>query len=115
MKKENILKKNLDFQKIINSKNQLVNRYLILYYVDYAHFEIGISTPKKFANAINRNKIKRQIKWIMDSFVDYKQIKKRIVLIIRKDFINLTIDEKKDKIIKLFLKLNQVNVNEKAR
>lgn len=106
MKKDNILKKNLDFQKVINSKNQLINKYIILYHVDYHTFEIGISIPKKFANAIKRNHIKRQIKWILDSFVDYKKKKKRIVLIVRKDFLNLSIDEKKNQIIKMFKKLD---------
>ena len=43
MKKENILKKNLEFQKIINKKKQTINKYLIIYYVKSDHFEIGIT------------------------------------------------------------------------
>ena len=105
MKKENILKKNLEFQKIINQKKQIINKFIILYYQDCDHFEIGISIPKKFANAITRNFIKRQVKWIMDSFVDYKQINYKVVLIVRKDFINLSIEEKSNQIIKMFKKL----------
>ncbi|WP_022935594.1 ribonuclease P protein component [Mesomycoplasma moatsii] len=107
MKKENILKKNLEFQKVINTKKQLINKYLIFYYESCDQFKIGISTPKRFANAVKRNFIKRQIKWIFDSFINYQDIKNKIVLIVRKDFINLSIEEKKKQIIKMFNKLRQ--------
>lgn len=106
MKKENIIKKNLEFQKIIGSKKQLINKFLIFYYVEFDGFEVGISIPRKFANAVKRNLIKRQIKWIIKSFVDYKKIKNKIVLIVRKDFIDLSIEEKKEEIIKMFNKFN---------
>lgn len=107
MKKKYVLKKNLDFQKIINSKQQIINKFVILYFVDYSSFEIGISIPKKFAKAYQRNYVKRQIKWILDSFVNYKSIKKRIVLIVRKDFLTLSIDDRKNQIIKMFNKFNK--------
>ena len=104
MKKENILKKNLEFQKIKKKKKQTINKYLIIYYVKSDHFEIGISIPKKFINAVKRNFIKRQIKWILDSYVEYKNIKYKLVLIVRKEYLSLTIDEKKEQIIKMFQK-----------
>ena len=118
MKKENILKKNLEFQKIINKKKQTINKYLIIFNclnesylmnrvfhsVKSDHFEIGISIPKKFINAVKRNFIKRQIKWILDSYVEYKNIKYKLVLIVRKEYLSLTIDEKKEQIIKMFQK-----------
>ncbi len=107
MKKQNILKKNLDFQSVINKKKQVINKFLILYWDEWSNFEIGISTPKKFAGAIKRNLIKRQIKWILDNFVNYQQNKCRVVLIVRKDFLNLSIEEKKQQVIKIFKKLNQ--------
>ncbi len=105
MKKEFILKKNLEFQRIINQKKQLINKFIIIYYENSNHFEIGISTPKKFANAVKRNLIKRQIKWILDTSINYLSIKKRVVLIVRKEFINLSIIDKKKNIIKMFEKL----------
>lgn len=104
MKKENILKKNLEFQKIISNKKQVINKYLIIYYEKCDHFEIGISIPKKFINAVKRNFIKRQIKWILDSFIKYQNIKYKLVLIVRKEFLNLTIDEKKEQVVKIFQK-----------
>lgn len=106
MKKENILRKNLEFQKIINKKQQFINKFLIIYYIKSDHFEIGISIPKKFINAVKRNFIKRQIKWILDTYIDYKNIKYKLVLIVRKEYINLTIDEKKEQVIKMFKKFN---------
>ena len=37
---------------------------------------------------------------------DYKKIKSKIVLIVRKDFVDLSIEEKKVEIIKMFNKFN---------
>ncbi|WP_404912111.1 ribonuclease P protein component [Mesomycoplasma hyopneumoniae] len=62
MQKIRSIKKNWEFQAIINKKNQIVTNYLIFYYVKSDFFEIGISVPKKFANAVKRNYYKRQIK-----------------------------------------------------
>lgn len=106
MKKCFIVQKNLEFQKIINKKKQLINKFIIIYYDHSEQFKIGISTPKKFANAVNRNLIKRQIKWVLDTSVDYKNIKYKIVLIVRKDYLTLTIDEKKKQIVEMLAKLN---------
>lgn len=103
-KKENVLKKNHQFQKVLSKKKQFVNKYLILYYIPYKKVEIGISIPKKFANAAQRNYLKRQIRAIL-SKIDIQNLKYRIVIIIRKDFINLTFQEKFENIIKLMGKL----------
>ncbi|NQZ65610.1 MAG: ribonuclease P protein component [Mycoplasmatales bacterium] len=89
MKKENRLRKNHDFQKIINSKNSVVSKYLVIYYREnnLSKLRVGISVSKKFINAVGRNKLRRQVRSIMDELSIYN-MGFDIVLILRKPFIN---------------------------
>ncbi|MGL4183864.1 MAG: ribonuclease P protein component [Metamycoplasmataceae bacterium] len=113
MSKLNILKKNWEFQSILNTKKQIVSQYLILYYQPTnQNFVIGISIPKKFANAVKRNYLKRQIKVIIKNS-NYFSLKYRVVLIIRKDFINLTFKQKEEAILKLIERLTLNGKNKK--
>ncbi len=67
MNKEHILKKNLDFQRIINKyKPYRYKDFLI--YIEKCNIEnyfFGFSVGKKIGNAVIRNKIKRQLKNIV--------------------------------------------------
>lgn len=112
MKKENIVKKNWEFQKIILLKKQLINKYLIIYYIKNKKFEIGISIPKKFANAVGRNYLKRQIKSILDKNININDVHYKIILIVRKDFIELPFAKKEEQVIKMFDKLNRIRNKE---
>lgn len=107
LKKENTLKKNYEFQQVLNKKRQFVNKFLILYYMPYNKAQIGISIPKKFANAVKRNHLRNQIRNIVGK-IDLSKYKYRLVIIIRKDYINLSFDEKKQIINSIIgkLKLN---------
>ncbi|MGL5205181.1 MAG: ribonuclease P protein component [Metamycoplasmataceae bacterium] len=101
MKKHEIVKKTQEFQNIIRNKKQFVSNELILYYIENDSFQIGISIPKKFINAVGRNYLKRQIRAIVSN-IDYQDIKYKIILIIRKDYMKLTYLEK-EKVIKKFM------------
>lgn len=104
MKKNEIVKKTQDFQKIISLKKQFVSNSLILYYVKSDSFQIGISIPKKFINAVGRNYLRRQIRSIVSS-LNYKDIKFRIILIIRKEYMKLSYIEKEKEIVKFLERL----------
>lgn len=43
------VRKNWQFQNIINFKQQIVNKELILYYKEFFQFELGISIPKNLS------------------------------------------------------------------
>ena len=68
MKKINILKNSRDFDRIIKNNKPYKYKDYIIYMEknkdDIYHF--GISVGKKIGNAVHRNKIKRQIKSILD-------------------------------------------------
>ena len=67
MKKINIVKNSRDFDRIIkNNKPYIYKDYVIYLEKDTnEYYKFGVSVSKKLGNAVNRNKIKRQIRSII--------------------------------------------------
>lgn len=110
MKKKNIIKSKLDFSKIINKCPFFKNNYYIIYYSRKENKNrYGITVPKKTGKAYLRNRIKRQIKNIIDNnefsipkHYDY-------VIIIRKRLIELNYFDMEKELIQLIKKIGEVN------
>ena len=87
MKKQFRIKKNEEFQRIIKSGKCLKNRNYVMYYSKAIEpFDrIGISVGKKSGNAVVRNKIKRQVRMILQETCDFTS-GKDYVIIIRKNY-----------------------------
>lgn len=69
MKKINIIKENYDFNRIITNFKPFRSKYFYIFkenVKDSYHF--GFSISKKTGNAVKKNKLKRQIKSILDQF-----------------------------------------------
>lgn len=115
MKKINIIKKNQEFTRIIKSqKSYKTDAYII--YIERNKDEIyhfGISISKKIGNAVTRNKIKRQIK----SIIDKKDYKKNFncIIIVRKNFLKNSFLQNEEILMKFFKenKLFKEEQNEK--
>lgn len=88
MKKINIIKKNIEFNRIIKNTKVYKTKSYIIYIErkEQESFKFGISVSKKIGNAVIRNKIKRQIKSIIDK-KDYKN-DFNCIIIVRKNFLN---------------------------
>ncbi|QWB99972.1 ribonuclease P protein component [Mycoplasmatota bacterium] len=105
MKKEFRIKKSDDILTLMKKKITVGNSYFVIYYQknhDQKHFKFAISVPKKFGNAVQRNKMKRRIREIIkdesilpniDFFVvakvksqslDFSEIKKNIEKLLKK-------------------------------
>lgn len=106
MKKINILKKNTDFDRIIRSTRSIKYKDYIIYKEEknQAYYNFGISVSKKIGNAVVRNKIKRQLKNIIDE-KDYKK-DVNCIIIVRKGILNKTYDEKKNDLFEAFEKID---------
>lgn len=105
MLKKNIIRKNFEFQEIINSKVQTVSKTLILYYrPNQNELRVGISISKKFANAVNRNFYRRQVRKILDE-IQYYNLAMDVIIILRKAFLVLNYEQKKQELKKILARL----------
>lgn len=70
MKKYEIIKKNTDFNDIISKGAYIKGKYYYIYYKDneFNFPKFGLAVSKKCGNSVERNKIKRQLRSIIDNF-----------------------------------------------
>ena len=68
MQKKDTVKNNRYFNQIISEKNFLQNDYYTIYIKEkkIVSPQFGIAVSKKFGNAVVRNKLKRQLRSIID-------------------------------------------------
>ena len=110
MKKKNIIKSKRDFTKIINNCPHIKNDYYIIYYKkNTKDNKYGISVPKKTGKAYLRNKIKRQIKNIVDNNKLCIPKSYDYVIIIRKRLIELNYSKIEKELITLINKIGEKN------
>ncbi|MEG0994527.1 MAG: ribonuclease P protein component [Bacilli bacterium] len=90
MKKVNIVKENKDFNRIINERKSIKNTYFVVYksFNNKEIYRIGISVGVKVGNAVIRNKLKRQVRNIIDLYK--KDYEKGIdyIIMVRKSCLN---------------------------
>ena len=107
MKKTNILKKSYDFDRIIHSTKP-IKSYDYIIYIEYNNdnnYHFGLSVGKKIGNAVTRNKVKRQIKNIIDKN-NYKN-GFNCIIIVRKGILDKSFNQINDE---LNISLNKLNI-----
>ncbi len=89
MKKEYRLRKNEDFQKVINKKKFVSNDFYTIYYKknDFEYIRVGVSVSKKIGNSVVRHKVKRQINEMIRNIcnIDFSY---DIIIVARSKFLN---------------------------
>ena len=107
MKKINILKHSRDFDRIIKNNKPYIYKDYVIYIEKETNdvYKFGISVGKKLGSAVNRNKIKRQIKAIIDQN-DY-QNNFNCIIIVGKGINERTFEERKNN---LLIALNNINI-----
>ncbi|MCK5387773.1 MAG: ribonuclease P protein component [Candidatus Izimaplasma sp.] len=71
MKKEYRVKKSSEIEMIVKHKQSRANKYFVVYKKENHvnnHFRFAVSVSKKYGNAVERNKIKRQVREIISKF-----------------------------------------------
>ena len=96
MKKYYRLTRNEDFSKVINKKHTISNSYFVVYYSENEldHLRVGLSVGKKMGNAVVRNKIKRQVRMMIDNLCDFK-INGDVIVITKTNYHNNSFEENK--------------------
>lgn len=107
MKKINILKDSRDFDRIIKSYKSYKYKDYIIFIEKNTNdvYKFGLSVGKKIGNAVNRNKVKRQLKNIIDK-KDY-QNNFNCIIIVGKGINERTFEEREKN---LLFALNQLNI-----
>lgn len=97
MKKINVIKENRDFDRIIkNNKPFRYKSFLIYVEKNQQNYHFGISVSKKLCNAVGRNKIKRQIRDILDDYIFIPNF--NCVIIARKSIMEFSYQELKEQL-----------------
>lgn len=84
MKRIEMIKSNEDFQEIIHNKKFVTNKLFTIYTKCYqqSYPQFGIAVKKSFGTAVDRNKIKRQIRFLVDNYKkEFKNSSKYIIMI----------------------------------
>ena len=103
MKKEFRVRKNEDFSRIIKKKQSMANRSFIIYYLknDLDHARIGISVSKKLGKAVIRNKIKRQVRMMLQQTINFDDN----IVIIRNKYLDLDFNSNLNELKYLYKKI----------
>lgn len=106
MKKEFRVRKNEDFSRIIKKKQSMASRSFIIYYLknDLDHARIGISVSKKLGKAVIRNKIKRQVRMMLQQTINFDDNYDYIV-IIRNKYLDLDFNSNLNELKYLYKKI----------
>ena len=94
MKKYEIVKQNNEFNDIIKKGKYLKNEYFVIYYVDHEEDfpKFGLAVSKKCGNAVVRNKIKRQLRDLINRHKKLFSNTKNYIIMVRRGFSEISFD-----------------------
>lgn len=115
MKKINVVKENKIFNTIINKKNCVKDKNLVIYYSDNSldHYRFGISVGKKIGCAVTRNKYKRKLRNIIDNHKKLYANHIDYIIIVRKNCLNIEFKEIEGSFVYLINKIKKEDLYEK--
>ncbi len=102
------VKKSKDFTDIIHNGVFFKNKSYVVYYKDNGLpvYRFGISVSKKLGRAVDRNKYKRQLRFIIDKYKKNYQNGTDYIIIIRNGYIDLDFTSKDNDFIYLMNKIH---------
>ena len=109
MKKKYIVKEHVDFTNIINKGRYYKSNYFVIYTLknELEYYRFGISVGKRIGNAVARNKVKRQMRMIIDNYKKNYQNGMDYIIIIRNGYIKADFLEIKNSFENIIYKINR--------
>ena len=97
MKTLNRIKNNREFARAIHKGNssRLPSFVVHVFKTELGYTRIGISASTKLGCAVVRNRVKRQVRAICDSLIDYNKYALDIVIILKLKFLEKDFDDNK--------------------
>ena len=113
MRKKFIVKEHVDFTNIINKGRYVRSNYFVIYVLknELDNYRFGISVGKKVGNAVVRNKVKRQMRMIIDNYKKNYQNGMDYIIIIKSNYTNADFSEIKLSFESVINKLNRIKEN----
>ena len=104
MKVINRIKASDDFAQAIKKGRAQRNQSYVIHYRpnEFNYVRVGISVSSKLGNAVVRNLVKRQIRSMCDSLIDYNSQSLDIVIIAKANFLNRSFYDNKQSLKELF-------------
>jgi ribonuclease P protein component len=115
VKKINIVKESKDFEKAIHKGKFYKNQLYIIYIInnDNNYYRFGISVGKKISNkAIERNKLKRQLKNIIDKNKNLYQNNQDYIIIMKRSCLEKNYQELENGFLDIINKINEKRRNQ---
>lgn len=110
MKEINRVKKYREFKEILDLRNFKRNEIYTVYFRknDFGYSRVGLLVTKKNGNAVTRVKTKRQVRAIVDSCLEYKNVSKDFIIVINKKYSVDEFNKNKDLLVNL---INSIKEN----
>ncbi len=104
MKVVNRIKASDDFALAIKKGRAQRNQSYVIHYRpnEFNYVRVGISVSSKLGNAVVRNLVKRQIRSMCDSLIDYNSQSLDIVIVAKANFLDRSYDDNKQSLKELF-------------
>ena len=113
LKKYEVVKENGDFDHIIHTGKSIKNHYYHIYYKDssLSYPRFGLAVSKKFGGAVERNKMKRQLRSLIDHHKNEISNDKNYIIMVRKGIKELSYSQMEEQLVLLLKKgfLNEKN------
>lgn len=92
MKKSYRIRKNEEFTRIIGEKHSMASANFVLYTSNKIenNCRVGISVSKKLGDAVDRNRIKRQVREMARALINFEEYPKDIIIIVRNPYLKNT-------------------------
>lgn len=109
MKKEYRIKSNEEFSTLIKAGKRIKTTEFHIYYLpsNYSFNRFGVSVSTKLGNAVTRNRIKRQLRAIMDDFNKSSTKTHDIIVVAKQGFLNNSFQDNKNALLKSLKEIEQ--------